>query len=123
MPSKSLTPPRDDHEDVVPLYPSYWLVSVLKRIDPLSTIPIDGLCAVVPDGIVIAVVAATLAILPIDGDNKILFPEEDDILLSVIISLSFTFNEFVVFKIPAVVKLPLELTICKFVPIFKLAYK
>ena len=80
----------------------------MNLIDPFSTIPLVGLCAVVPAGIVIAEVVFTLATLPVDGLNKISFPEVVEISLSVIMILSLTLIESVVFNTPAVVIFPVD---------------
>jgi len=80
----------------------------LKRIEPLSTIPADGLCAVVPDGIVIAEVALTLATLPVAGESKILFPVVEVITPFVIVNLSLLLNEPVVFMTAELVIFPVD---------------
>ena len=81
FPSKSLTPPKDDHDKELVLYPSYWFVSVLYLIQPSFTIPAVGLSAVVPTGIAIAVLVKTSAILPVSGATITSYPPRDDRLL------------------------------------------
>ena len=66
LPSKSRTPPRDDQDDEVVLYPSYWFVSLLNLIDPSAAKPV-GLSAEVPTGITNAVFVFTFASLPAKG--------------------------------------------------------
>ena len=67
LPSMSLTPPREDHEVVAELYPSYWLLSVLNLIAPFCAIGDCGLSEVLPTGSTKAWVPSTLAILPATG--------------------------------------------------------
>ena len=81
FPSKSLTPPKDDHDVELVLYPSYWFVSVLYLMQPSFTIPAVGLSAVLPTGIAIAVLVNTSAILPVSGATITSYPPRDDILL------------------------------------------
>ena len=48
LPSKSRTPPRDDQDAELVLYPSYWFVSLLNLMDPSDAKPV-GLSAEVPN--------------------------------------------------------------------------
>ena len=82
LPSKSLTPPSDDHDVVAELYPSYCPLSVLNLIAPFSTTAADGLALVSPAGIIIADVVFILATLVAAGDIRTSKPENDDMLLS-----------------------------------------
>ena len=87
FPSKSLTPPREDQEDVAPLYPSYWPLSVLNLIAPLSTIPEPGLPALSPAGITRALVASTFTVLPVAGVKRRLLPAVVLMLLLLILMM------------------------------------
>ena len=67
FPSRSLTPPRDDHDRVLEWYPSYWLEVVLNLITPSLVIAGPGLDAVSPAGTAKPDNASTPAILPCSG--------------------------------------------------------
>ena len=83
---------------------------MLNLIDPFSTIPPVGLCAVVPAGIVRADVVFTLATLHVAGVSRILFPVVEAILLFDTVIASLILRELVVFRTPEVVIFPLEET-------------
>lgn len=102
LPSKSLTPPREDHAPAVELYPSYWFVSVLNLIDPSETIPIAGLAFVSPAGILRAVVALTFTTLFVSGWRTKSFADEVEITFALIVVVSSTFKDPVVFNSPEV---------------------
>ena len=106
FPSISLTPPKDAHEFVDALYPSYWLLSVLNLIEPFSTTPDGGLSLIVPEGIVIALTESILATLPVAGVNLISKFAAEEILLFEITRLSLTLRLLKVLKVPVVVISP-----------------
>ena len=111
LPSKSLTPPSDDHDVVVALYPSYCPLSVLNLIAPFSTTAADGLALVSPAGMIIADVVFILAILVAAGLIRISKPERDLISLSSISIWSLLLNLSNVLTNPLVVNAPLLPTI------------
>ena len=111
LPSKSLTPPSDDHDVVVALYPSYCPLSVLNLIAPFSTTAEDGLAAVSPAGMIIADVVFILATLVAAGLIRISKPERDLISLSSISIWSLLLNLSNVLTNPLVVNAPVLPTI------------
>lgn len=107
LPSRSRTPPNDDQEALASLNPSYWLISVLKRMYPF--LASDGFCASVPAGMARAVSDFTTVTSLVDpGLISILVPGVDLIWLFSIKSKSLIFKDDVVFNSPAVWMFPVD---------------
>ena len=90
------------------MYPSYWLVSKLKRIAPVSAVEPDGLSEVVPTGIINDFVERTFTFLSVTGFKIISDVPNDSIVLFEIVKTSFELKEEVDLMTPELVIFPVE---------------